>query len=257
MKYTDKIINIVSFSSFSRREAEMIAYLLDKKELSISSLSHLMRLARPSIYLIADLLVKRHVIAPRKKGKRVYYGISKHFNLNSLYRTALNETNKILKLSPVKVSDINTTPTFKTLNEFLNLALRLKRGEIIYSVETPEDIAELFSGKYSNWVKRWQTEVAKKGVVLKGMSNPRGLEIFNKTSKNMLDLLSKRSGSARFLNDLEVRTSIVSFGDYLCFFSRKRNDFVVIKDQNIAVTIQSILDFLYSLSEYRDIYIQK
>ncbi|MCC7004883.1 hypothetical protein IT397_03130 [Candidatus Nomurabacteria bacterium] len=254
MLNSQKIINIITSTSFTKREAEAVVYLIKERKLSIFALSRLMKISRPSIYLIINSLLKRKVVSPINFGKRTIYGLHKNFDLGSLYKTSIYEINKIPELNKIKTSDIEILPTFSNLNEFLDLALKLTRGEVVYSIETPEDINDLFSKTSISWLKQWQSKIARKGIVLKGLSNPKGLDVFQKSAKKLFELLSKRSGSARFLEELEVRMSVVSFRDYVCFFSRSKNKFFVIKDSDLSVTIQSILDFVFNLSEYKNIY---
>lgn len=246
---------IIEKSSFSKREAGIISIIYKYGEANILSLSKDIDLARPSIYQAVDNLLIRKILETKKKGKRIVYIFHKNFDICSLYSNASEQVSKALNLPVKKTSSSDVMPYFSNLNDFLDLALKLKRGEVVYSIETPGDILSLFKDTKKEWLKHWQEAVAREGIVLKGISNPTGLDIFKKNLGNLSDILKKRSGSARFISDIKISTSIVSFKDYLCFFSRQSRKFVVIKDETIAITMQSIIDIIYNMSEYKSLFV--
>ncbi|MFA6227461.1 MAG: hypothetical protein WC631_03225 [Candidatus Paceibacterota bacterium] len=249
-----KLDKIIEKASFSKREAEIISVIYKNGHANILSLSKDIGLARPSIYSAVKDLTARRVLSKKKKGKRIVFVINKDFDIRSLYQETSKQISESLNLPVKKNSDSGLMPYFKDLNGFLDLALKLKRGEVIYSIETPEDIDVLLKNTEKEWLKHWQETVARKGIVLKGISSPTGLDIFKKSLGNLSEILKKRSGSARFISDIKIQTSIVSFKDYICFFNRRNKKFVVIKDETIATTMQSIIDFIYNISEYKNLF---
>jgi len=125
---------------------------------------------------------------------------------------------------------------------------------VLYSIETPEDINLLFEDR--EWNIKWQKAASKKGIVLKGIGTAKGKEFFDhkKFRDNIIEMIKKRSGSARVLPfELNFPLSIASFKDFTGFFSRSKNIFYVIHNEDMSKTIQVILDFVYEQSKYENL----
>lgn len=131
--------------------------------------------------------------------------------------------------------------------------LTLKKGEIIYSIESDEEIRELLGNREE--LMRWQKTIAKKKIVLKGIGTNNALRTLRAmASTELMKHISKRSGAARFTDEnIKGICVLVSFRDSVVFFSRKRSFFYRIDDSEVSKFVQSVIDLLYGYLEYRQI----
>lgn len=196
--------------------------------LSISELSRKTNLARTSMYHAVYSLLQKNLV----RKHRFKYTLAANL-------TQINTPRESTPREQIK----------KLMQELLGL----KRGEIVYSIESEEEIRELFSSKKE--LVSWQKEIAKKGVVLKGIGTIHALNTF----RTMLDSalkseIKKRSGAARFTKEsLGGPCTLVSFRNSVIFFSRTKNFFFRINNQSTAMFTQRIIDILYNLLEYHPI----
>lgn len=196
--------------------------------LSISELSHAIGLARTSIYNATHILMQKNLV--KKNGFK--------------YTPA----HPLLQIK----SPQEKTPR-EQIEALMQELLKLKRGEIIYSIESDEEIKELFRSKKE--LLDWQKAVAKKGIVLKGVGSTNALDFFRTMLDPVLQReIKKRSGAARFTHsNIKGSCALVSFRDSVIFFSRAKNFFFRIDNPNVAKFTQGIMDSLYNLLEYRPI----
>jgi len=208
---------------------ELVAHALGESNdgLSISRISKSIKLARTSVYNATRSLVKKHLV--QKKG----FIYSLHEQLNK----------KILKeISPSE-----------QIHLLMGELLALKKGEIIYSIESDEEIRALF--KTPKELMHWQKTVAERGIVLKGIGTKNAARILRTmASKELMKHIQKRSGAARFTGEhIKAACTLVSFRDSTVFFSRKQNFFYRIDDSEVSKFVQSVIDLLYSHLEYQQI----
>jgi len=210
-------------------ENRVLQYLISQKHgVSISDISQNMNIARTSIYNTIDKLRKKNLVA--KNG--------------FLYTI----TNKKWKSYDQKES----TPTVQ-IKKLMDEMLTLKKGEIIYSIESDEEIRELSNLKKE--LLYWQRGVVKKGIVLKGIGTKKSLGAFQEIlNKELSEEIKKRSGSARFTDDtIKGPCVLVSFKNTVVFFSRSKNFFYRIDNPNVARFMQGVIDSLYSHYQYKNI----
>ncbi|MDO9399509.1 MAG: hypothetical protein Q7T79_02390 [bacterium] len=251
-KTEEKISNYLKKASFSNYESKIIEYVVDNGYGSITLFSKYLGVARASIYKLVKILSKRGILNTVKKGKRTFFEMNNDFNLLEIYENVYKKLEKIKKIRLNSKQKNFFLP--KDIHSFLEIALQMKRGEIIYSIETSEDVKFLFEDK--EWNLKWQEKASRKGIVLKGIGTIGGVKFFEqgKIIGTLLEILKKRSGSARILpNELNFPLSIVSFKNFTGFFSRSKDILYTIHDENIAKTIQAILDFVYEQSNYKNI----
>ncbi len=198
-----------------------------KSGLSVSAISKSVKLARTSIYLALNSLVKKHLV--RKNG----------------FVYSLRE-----QLSEKTFKDTSPSDQIRLLMTEL---LMLKRGEIIYSIESDEEIKALFNTPKE--LLAWQKTIAKRKIVLKGIGTKNAIRILRTmASTELMKHMQKRSGAARFTSEnIKSACTLVSFRDSTVFFSRKQNFFYRIDDSEVSKFVQSVIDLLYGHLEYQQI----
>ncbi len=205
---------------------EKIVWFLgaQKNPSSISHISREIGLARTSIYNAINSLIKKRLV--RKNGFK-YNLITKLKSEDGDY----NEKNKI--------------------NALLDELLELKKGEIIYSIESDGEIEYLLNEE--GGAVEWQKTIANKGIVLKGIGSTEALKFFKDNKNKELDNeIKRRSGTARFIEDpLSGYCNIVSFRNSVIFFSRKKNYFYRINNEHVAKFVQIIMESFYLKLEYK------
>ncbi len=213
---------------FSKTQEKIVNFLYLKKDgASISEIAKGIKLARTSVYNSLEDLIKRKLIS------------SSGFN----YMLTNNLISK-------KVFDLNFD---HQINLLMKEMLSLKKGEIIYSIESQEEIEELFTDK--KWLKEWQRSIVEKGIVLKGISDKKALQVFrDKLDENLKHDLRKRGGSARFTDEnIKGPCALVSFRDSVIYYSRNKEIFYRIDNKYVASFTQSILDSYYNNLNYEKI----
>lgn len=210
-------------------EERVVRFLASQKHgASVSGISQALNLARTSIYRAVDSLAQKKTIT--REGF-IYALINKRWRL---YNPEDAEAKR-------------------QINKLLQEILCLRRGEILYSIESEEEIKELFEKKAG--LLAWQRAVAEKGIVLKGIGTKRALSVIQSLSNQAIkETLKKRSGSARFTEThFAGSCTLVSFRNSVIFFSRTKNFFYRIDDAHVAKFTQSIVDLLYNFLEYHPI----
>ncbi len=193
--------------------------------LSISALSRTIGLARTSIYSAIRALLKKRLIS--RDGFR--YSLQKPL---------------LAKRLPTAQDQIHA---------LMEEILTLTRGEIIRSIESDDEIRELFRDPRE--FSRWQKTAAEHGIVFKGIGTKSAVRLLQTMSPaEALHHISKRSGSARVTNEeIPAACVVVSFRDSTIFFSRKRLFFYRIDNPDVARFSQGIIDMLYNYLEYQRI----
>ncbi|MEK7149319.1 MAG: hypothetical protein AAB796_02885 [Patescibacteria group bacterium] len=208
---------------------DLVVQVLSKsgKELSISKISEFLKLARTSIYNATRSLMRKQLL--QKKG----FTYSLH-----------NELSKKI------VKDISAS---EQIRRSMREMLMLKKNEIIYSIESDEEIKALFNTPQE--LIHWQKVVAEREIVLKGIGTKNAANIFRTmASTELMKQVRKRSGAARFTNEpIKATCTLVSFRNSIIFFSRKQNFFYRIDDSDVSKFVQSVIDLLYGYLEYQQI----
>ena len=208
-------------------EEKVVRFLAPRKRgASISEISRGVDLARTSIYDAAESLIGKKLLT--KDG----------FDYDLADR----------KLRKHKDSRSEAKGQISVL---LKEMLELERGDIIYSIESDEEIEYLL--REEKGLLKWQGAVAEKGIVLKGVGSPRALSLFRSIMDEKLSReIKKRSGSARFTAEgIPGPCILVSFKNSIVFFSRKRNFFYRIDDTYVARFTQNVMESLYLQLQYR------
>jgi len=212
----------------SPTEEAVVRALTKRPALSISRLGNEIGLARTSIYAAVRSLTKKHIV------------IRDEF-LYSL-QTSLRE------------KAVPTVPTAQDqIDALMKEMLGLDSGEIIRSIESDEEIRELF--KDSDAFLHWQKIVTKRKIVLKGIGTKNALRMIQTLAPaEAIRHIRKRSGAARVTTEnISGACVLISFRQSTIFFSRKRQIFYRINDAGTAHFTQSIIDMLYSHLEYQKI----
>lgn len=207
-------------------EEKVLRYVVAQEQgVSISQISRGVDLARTSIYSAVALLEKKKVIV--KKG----------FTYLPLQRN----------LRPRKESGATAK---KQIEDLLQETLTLKRGEVLFSIESDEEIKELLDSE--GGLPAWQKAAADKGIVLKSIGSIQALAYFRTAIDEKLGAeIKRRSGAARFMTDvIPGSCTLVSFRDSVVFFSRKNDLFYRIDNADVAHFTQSIIEFLYMRLQY-------
>lgn len=208
---------------------DIVVRILDnhKDGLSISAISTKVRLARTSIYNAIRSLSQKHLVT--KDG----FTYSLHEQLHK--------------------KSLRTISAPDQIHALMEELLRLKKGEIIHSIESDEEIRELF--KSPREMLLWQKKIAKRKIVLKGIGTKSALRILKKlASDEFMKHIARRSGAARFTDEhIKASCTLVSFRDSVVFFSRRRKLFYRIDNSEISKFVQSIIDLLYNTLEYQKI----
>ena len=199
----------------------------DGDTLSISAISKSIKLARTSIYNATHLLIQKHLV--RKNGFK--YSLREHLGEKTFKDPFPSDKIRLL----------------------MKELLLLKKDEIIYSVESDEEIRALFNN--SKELLAWQKTVVKRGIVLKGIGTKNALKIFQSmASEELMKRVGERSGAARFTSEhIPAACTLVSFRSSVVFFSRKQNFFYRIDNPEVSKFVQSVIDLLYNHLEYRQI----
>lgn len=131
--------------------------------------------------------------------------------------------------------------------------LHLKRGAIVYSIESDEEIAVLFASRTE--LLDWQKKVARRGVVFKGIGSKQALATMRTLmDANLAHAIRSRSGSARITGEsLKGPCTLISFDSSVIFFSRTNELFYRINDATVARFTQGVMEVLYELLEYHPI----
>lgn len=211
-------------------EEKVVRFLkMQKKKASISKISKGVKLARTSIYNASDSLVKKKIIVK----ERFEYSLS---------------SSNIAKSQEYDVK--------RKIENLLREMLLLKKGEIIYSIESDEEIEYLL--KIEAGLPNWQKIVADKGIVLKGIGSSKALSLFrNFQEKESSKEIKRRSGSARFMIEaLNGPCTLVSFKNSVIFFSRKNEYFYRIDDSSITHFMQTIIETLYLNLQYKPLFVE-
>lgn len=200
---------------------------LQKNGLSVSSVSRKLHLARTSIYNAVRSLAKKRLIAK-----------------NEFLYTLVSGT-------PILHERTRENPKKRT-KELLAEILELQTGEVLYSVESDEEIKELFRSEKE--LLNWQKIIAAKGIVLKGIGSSDTLKFVRSLDDEMKREMKKRSGAARFTEDsIKGACVLVSFRNSVVFFSRVKNYFYRIDDAFVASFVQGLIDSFYETLRYQPI----
>jgi len=129
----------------------------------------------------------------------------------------------------------------------------LKKGEIVYSIESDNEINELFKNKKE--FVNWQKKIIKNEIILKGIGSKMALKKFRQNlSPEIINDISLRSGSARFTNSqLDGYCNIIVFRDSVVFMSRIKKYFFRIDDRNVSFFMKSLIGVFDDLLDYRPI----
>ncbi len=209
---------------------EKIFYLLQKNGcLSVSEISNMLNIARTSIYNSLGTLIEKKII------------IKNNFQY-SLYNKSYSK------------HEFKQNNPLIAINDFFNELLNLKKSDIIYSVETDEEIKYLFNSK--NNFLNWQKKITEKAIVLKGIGSLSALQYFKQAlSNDENDVVRTRSGSARFFNEpLLGNCTLVIVKNSVVFLSRTKKFFFRIDNQYIANFLKEIVDKIYTDLEYKKVY---
>lgn len=209
-------------------EEKIVQFLKARKNGSIiSQISREINLARTSIYNSINSLIEKNLV--NKSGFRYSLLITE---LKFIGKNC-NEKDKI--------------------NALLKELLELNSGEIIYSIESDEEIRYLLN-KHAGLVE-WQKAVVKKGIVLKGIGSMEALRFFKNNKNKELDSeIRHRSGAARFIEGyIPSSCVVISFRSSVIFFSREKSYFYRINNKYIAKFIQNIIETLYLKLKYKSL----
>lgn len=210
-------------------EERLLRFLTSQKQgASITQTAKAIGLARTSIYNAARSLVARKFVV---KDGFAY----------------------VLTSAKWKPYVENAKDPKEQIKAFMHEMLLLKRGEILYSIESDEEIQELVRSKKE--FLNWQKAATEKGVVLKGIGTKNALSFFQSMlDDNLTQVIKRRSGSPRLTGGtIQGPCVFVSFRNSIVFFSRRKNFFYRIDDAHVARFSQSIIDLLYNALEYQPI----
>ena len=206
---------------------ERIVTLLQKyNTLSISEMSKKIAIARTSIYNSLSSLCRKDIVVKN----------------NFLYSLKDGELRKL---------DITKENSSEKIDKLLNELCNLKRGEIIYSIESDAEIRELFNNK-SDFM-RWQKKLVNRGIVLKGIGSINALNYFkNRINTDDRIIIKKRSGSARFFGEsLDGYCSLVVFRETIVFMSKVKKYFYRIDNYFVSQFFRDIINRVYQNQEYK------
>ncbi|MFA5934349.1 MAG: HTH domain-containing protein [Candidatus Paceibacterota bacterium] len=205
---------------------EKIFNLLQKNRfLSVSEISKKLNIARTSIYNSLNTLNRKKITI--KDG--------------FLYSLC---DNKYIKC------EFKQNDSLSQINNFFEELLNLKKGEVIYSIETDEEIKSLFNDRIN--FLNWQKKISNKGIILKGIGSLKALHYFKLAlSNNENNAIKDRSGSARFLNEpLSGNCTLIVFKESTVFLSRAKKFFYRIDNSFIANFLKVVIDRIYLDSKY-------
>lgn len=211
-------------------EEKVVRFLeMQKGKVSISEISKSVHLARTSIYNAANSLIKKRIL---EKERFEYFLVSNNLTQSEKYDTK------------------------RKIDNLLKEMLGLRKGEIIYSIESDEEIEYLL--EIEKGLPEWQKTIADRGIILKGIGSTKALSLFrNMLNENLGSQIKRRSGSARFMAEtLSGPCILVSFYNSVVFFSRKNKYFYRIDDANIARFIQAIIETLYCNLQYKPLFVE-
>ncbi|MEI8339523.1 MAG: hypothetical protein WCF94_02565 [bacterium] len=203
--------------------------ILKKSGVTISKISREIGLARTSIYLGVSSLVKKKIISKVDKFK---YGIS-DLSLSRYQSTVVDPQDKI--------------------NSLLDELTKLGKGDVVYSIESDEEIKELFYNKKG--LIEWQKKIAKNGVVLKGVGSNFALNIArSKFDDSLKQEIKNRGGSSRFVEGkLPGSGVLISFKSSVIIFSRVEKTFYRIDNRNLALFFQNVIGIFYESCKYHQL----
>ncbi|OGM93361.1 hypothetical protein A2333_02865 [Candidatus Wolfebacteria bacterium RIFOXYB2_FULL_49_7] len=193
---------------------------------SISRIAKEVRLARTSIYNATRSLIQKELISQSRLTYRLADERLQHHGVKHVAQA----TDQIRSL----------------LEEMLSL----RKGDIVYSIESDEEIRYLLHKEAG--LLKWQQAIAVKGIVLKGVGSTEALHLFRSIVEEALKTsIKRRSGSARFMAGRITGSCILtSFRDSVVFFSRKENFFHRIDNAEVAKFTQGVIDILYLQLRY-------
>ena len=210
-------------------EERIFGLLQKSKQLSVSEISKKLNIARTSIYNSLGSLIKKNIIIKD----------------NFLYSLRDN--------SYSKHEFIQNNPLI-AIDSFFDELLSLKKGDIIYSIETDEEIKFLFNNR--NSFLNWQKKISAKEVILKGIGSLSALQYFKQAlSNDENSVIKTRSGSARFIDEpLSGSCTLVIIKDSVVFLSRSKRFFNRIDNHYIAGFLKDVVDRIYTELDYRTIH---
>lgn len=217
-----------SYVVLTPTEERIVRFLTEQqKEASITDLSRGVSLARTSIYNATRSLIKKQLL---KKDGFTY-------RLRVTLEPSENQKSEVSEQIQAALEEI----------------LHLSRGEIVYSIESDEEISELLTSE--SGLPNWQKQIADRKIVLKGVGSTQALSMLRSGFDDKLkENIRRRSGSARFLRDeLKGPGVLLTFKHSVIFFSRKRKYFYRIDDAFVARFIQNIIDILYLSLEHQPV----
>lgn len=224
--YVSKQSPLKQYIPLGDTEAAVVNILLKVNGASISCLSEKIGLARTSIYNAVRKLTNKGMVAKK----------------DFLYFLSDRNIEKHTTQKQTPLSDIDNL-----MKEISNL----RGGEIVYSVESDEEIRELFTHK--NDLLQWQKKVARNRIVLKGIGSMVGLQYFQSMiDREMVKEIKQRSGSGRFSETpISGYCTIISFRQSVIFLSRKKQYYYRVDNEHVAAVVQKIIDLLYGYLEFK------
>ncbi|MEI7513463.1 MAG: hypothetical protein WCJ74_02480 [bacterium] len=209
--------HINEFLILDKTEGLIVNTLSQKGEgLSVSKISESIKLARTSIYNSLDRLMENNVI--KKRGFLYFL-----------------QDGKMKKYEPAMTDPI------RAIADCMNEIALLKKGEVVYSIESDNEIGELFKNRQD--LLNWHKKVVKRGIIFKGIGSGQALNSFRlRLGESLSELINQRSGSARFTDSpLHGHCTIVVFENSAVFFSRSKKYFHRIDDEYVSRFIKTII----------------
>jgi predicted transcriptional regulator len=212
-----KTNHIKEFLILDKTEGFIVDTLSQKGEgLSVTKISESIKLARTSIYNSLEKLIGNKIIEKR----------------GFLYSLI---DDKMKKYEPA------LTDPIKAIADCMNEITLLKKGDVIYSIESDNEISELFKNRKD--FLNWQRKVVKRGIIFKGVGSNQALDSFRlKLDDGLVKIINERSGSSRFTDSpLHGHCTIVVFENSVVFFSRVKKYFYRIDDEYVSGFIKTIV----------------
>lgn len=205
-----------------------ILKLLDKDPSHPSEISRILKVPRTTIHYRLNRLCLLGFVKKTSRGRKsVWQPIYKNTHNKNYYRIYKG----------------------REIIEAYNQLLNLPKQTIILAVQGKEAVKGEFDNLPPLFIKKAHKILKRKGIIMKGISNRKSLELFNNLSGDMIrSHIGRSQGLKMFSNDRFLSPGeVMSTENFLLLSNPKLQFILVVKDKGITKIVNDIFKTLFEL----------